>query len=113
MVGMGMIVEPIVGIIHNVKLNKWHPVYFRESPPPSSDGKESCQRYKSGGHQTEGFATREEGLEGAKKLAEALKPHAIGAIHLALDGDFLWDGEDIPAMVVWFALDGETAKPMF
>ncbi len=108
-----MVVEPIVGLIHNLKINTWHPVYFRESPAPSSDGSDKAKRYKSGGHYTEGLPSREEGLEASKTLVEALKPHAIGSVHLALEKDFPWDGEDVPAMVVWFSVDGETAQPMF
>ena len=103
----------IVGLIHNLKLDQWHPVYFRENPAPSSDGTELAQRYKSGGHQTTGFNTREEGLEAAEKLAVAIEDQSIGPVSLALEKDFPWDGEDIPAMVVWFVVDGKTSTPIF
>jgi hypothetical protein len=108
-----MILEPIVGLIHNVKLDRWHPVYFSENPLPGDVQIEGAKRYKSGGHHTEGFPTRDEALSNAKGLAERLREHSIGATHTALEKDFPWDGEDIPAMVIFFNIDGENATPLF
>lgn len=103
----------IVGLIHNVKLNKWHPVYFRHRPLPGEYDPNAAQRYKSGGHHTTGFDTREAGLEGAKKLAEDMKPHSLGTVTLCLDADFPWDGEGIPAMVVFFGTQKDKVVPLF
>lgn len=69
-------------------------------------------RHKSKGHHTQGFETREAALIAAKELAEALKPNVIGPVSLALEKDFDWDGEEIPAMVVFFAINDEIAVPM-
>ena len=110
--GETVIINPIVCLIHNLKLNRWHPVYFRESPAPSDDGTGISVRYKSGGHHTEGFPTREDAIESAKDIAVRLEPSSFGPVRLCLDNDFPWDGEDVPAMVVWFTREGE-AQPLF
>lgn len=106
-----MIVEPVVGILYNEKLNRWHPIYFSEHPLP---GDSDVRRWKSGGHHTEGFPTREEAVVNAEDLADRLTSHSIGGSpKLCLEKDFPWDGEDIPAMVVFFKIDGGAAVPLF
>jgi len=107
-----MLIEPIVGLIHDVTHNRWHPVYFREYPLPGPEGHQA-HRYKSGGHHTEGFETRELGLAGARDLAEKLKDHSVGLPRLSLEADFPWNGNDVPAIVAFFKLDGTTATPLF
>jgi len=103
----------IVSIIHNTKLNRWHPVYFRLSPQPSSDPTDVGQRFNSGGHHTEGFSTRDTAIEYAKTLADKISQTYLGSSILSLEQDFPWDGEGVPAMVVFFAVEGEKAKPLF
>lgn len=91
----------IVSMIHNLKDNRWHPVYFRPAPLPGPDG-EKFGRYRSGGHHTDGFPTRDEALAGAKEIGEKLHAHSGAEVRYSLAADFPWDGEDVPAMTAFF-----------
>lgn len=92
-----------VANLHNLKTDRYHPILFRESPQPSWKPGDAFVRSKSAGHHTKGFDTREEALAECKSIAERQ-----GA-KLCIEKDFPWDGEDIPAMVVFFGeQDGKT-----
>ena len=108
-----MILSPVVGIIHNTKLGRWHPVYFREAPLPGPDSPGKPARHESAAHSTEGFGDRESAVLAARNLAEELRSHAVGPVSLAIDSDFQWDGEGVPLIVCFFAVDGESATPLF
>ncbi len=100
--------NPIIGMIHNMKLNRWHPVIFLEAPLPGGDGP---SRHKSRLHHTSGFETRELAITSAKgELADRCKAQFFGEIKFSLEKDFPWDGEGVPAMVVFFDDNG---IPMF
>lgn len=90
-----MFLNPIIGMLHNTKEETWHPILFDERPLAGSGGP---MRHKSSMHHTAGFKTREEALENAKN---DLAPKAE-CTKFALEKDFEWDGEDIPALVVFF-----------
>ena len=95
--------SPIIAMIHNTKLNRWHPVIFVEKPLPGPSGPDTPIRHKSSGHHTAGFSTREEALAHIKsELRPKVEERAIGAVRECLGKDFAWDGEDIPAMVIYF-----------
>jgi hypothetical protein len=103
-----MLFNPIVGMIHNLKDNRWHPVIFVEAPLPGPPASDKPVRHRSKSHHTAGFATRKEAVESVKNdLAPKLKPQAVGEIRLALDSDFQWDGEGIPALTAFFVEDAE------
>ncbi len=110
---MFAIFSPIIGMIHNEKENRWHPVLFKESPLPGPPSDDKPIRHKSHGHHTEGFDNREAAVASAKELAEQVKENAIGPVSLALEKDFPWDGEDVPAMVAFFQVKDGVATPMF
>ena len=91
-----MLINPVVAYLHNTKLNTWHPIVFQEHPVPGNP--KGVVRHRSVGHHTDGFATRE--------LAEAsvatdLMPEIAG-LKTAKDPVITWDGEDTPAMQVFF-----------
>jgi hypothetical protein len=95
--------NPIVALIHNQKLNRWHPVIYRESPLPGPDSPDKPVRHKSLGHHTEGFPTRDEAITNANTMAKKIVEGGHWtACKLALDEDLPWDGEDIPADVAFF-----------
>jgi hypothetical protein len=108
-----MIISPIISMLHNTKLSRWHPIIFRESPLPGGGGSMQSIRYKSVGHHTEGFETREAALAAIDSIIEKITPDCVGPVVKCLDGDFLWDGEGIPAMVVFFATEDGKAIPLF
>jgi len=107
-----MIDSPVVANLHNLKDEKWHPIVFRLSFTPSG-----MKRYKSVGHHTKGFDTREAALEECRNIVDrAMKEKSfIGdAPKLCVGKDFPWDGEEIPAMTAYFGEneDGETIPLM-
>ncbi len=94
--------NPIIALLHNTKLNRWHPILFQESPLPGPPADDKPIRHKSVGHHTAGFETRLAALDSAKDLVTQVTPRAIGPVQLALDQDMSWDGEGVPASVVFF-----------
>ena len=83
-----------MGILHNTKTGRFHPIAFRQAPMPGLvDLNAEAQRYKSLAHRPEGFETKELALENIRsdpahmRLIEAL--------------EYQWDEaeEPIPARV--------------
>ena len=93
--------NPIVTLLHNTKLNRWHPSLYLESPLPGPPEADKPVRHKSKMHHTNGFDTREAALASAVELIGR-----AGGTKLALGADLEWDGEDIPADVAFFVQDG-------
>lgn len=48
----------LVKIVHNVKDEKWHPIFYYDSPFPGPVEKQKVMRYKSKGHHTGGLQTQ-------------------------------------------------------
>lgn len=86
----------VVGMIHNQKLDKWHPVFF--SDHPHSADTETVWRFKSRMHHTLGFDTRDDAIKNAN--GELLP--GLGHARTFLDVDFQWNGEGVPAIVHFF-----------
>ena len=83
------------GILTNVKTGRFHPISFRMAPMPgNADANTTAQRYKSAGHHTEGFDTKEQAVAWMVENAEK------GVINV--ETEYGWDGEGVPAMVEWF-----------
>ena len=104
-----ILLNPVMGLIHNTKLKRWHPVYYTEHPLPGTPSTEKPARHKSGGHHTTGFETREAALasmnDTAKKIVDG--GHAPSCAICPLDLE--WDGEDIPADVAFFKIEDTNA----
>ena len=47
-----MLLKTVIATLHNDKTDRWHPIFFVESPLP---GDCLAVRYKSKGHHTDGF----------------------------------------------------------
>lgn len=96
--------NPIVAMLHNTKLDRWHPITFREAPLPGPPSADKPIRHKSQGHHTDGFATREEAVVFAKELAVKIKTvvSTDGGAKTCLDEDIPWDGEGVPAISTFF-----------
>jgi hypothetical protein len=85
-------------MLHNTKLNRWHPVLFDESPLPGPPEPGKPVRHKSKMHHTEGYDSREVAIrEGTKKFTDF-----VPGVRFAWDEDSEWDGESIPAQVAFF-----------
>lgn len=101
---MQLIMNPIVALVHNQKLNRWHTIVYRESPLPGPDSPDKPMRHKSVGHHTEGFPTRDEAVADAQAMAKKIVAEGLWTTcKLALGDDLAWDGEDVPADVAFFA----------
>lgn len=104
--------NPIVALVHDATVNRWHPILYAESPLPGPPSSGKPVRHKSKCHHTQGFATREEGLAGAKVLADQVVEHGLApSVKMAVTEDLEWDGQDVPADVAFFTdLPDGTAK---
>lgn len=100
--------NPIIGMIHNRKLNRWHPALYLESPLPGPPNGDKSVRHKSKMHHTAGFATREEAI---KNAMDDLAPKCE-CRQFALEEDIEWDGEDVPAEVAFFTKISQQAGPI-
>jgi hypothetical protein len=90
--------KPIIGMLHNTKEERYHPILFLPNPTPSG----MKERYKSKNHHTAGFLTRQEALEQITNQFVPWCEKYVGKPDLCLEKDFPWDGENTPAMVVFF-----------
>jgi hypothetical protein len=92
--------EALVMMLKNTSTGRFHPMFYFESPLPGgieSDANKQFIRYKSKGHHTDGFDTRELALESiTTKLIDQIKSVGYNP-NLELDGDLEWNGKDIPA----------------
>lgn len=98
-----MYLNPVYAVLHNTKLNRWHPILFAESPLPGNP--RNLVRHKSRGHHTNGFESREEAIANAKEGAAQ-----IACTRFVLQADIPWDGEGIPAMTAYFLGEGENTE---
>lgn len=92
--------NPIIALLHNTKLSRWHPIVFVESHLPGPPSDDKPVRHKSKGHHTAGFATRQEALDWIRN--DLKMKDSVGPVKEALDKDFAWDGDDVPVMTVYF-----------
>jgi hypothetical protein len=96
-------INPVIALLHNRKLNRWHPIVFDERPLPGPPSETKPVRHKSIGHHTEGFATREAAVDNiTNTMVQEMKDRQWPEPKLVLREDIEWDGEDVPALVAFF-----------
>jgi hypothetical protein len=100
------LINPVIAMLHNVKLNRWHPLVFEENPLPGPSP--SVIRHKSKMHHTSGFESREEALKSIPELKEQCNAHKE-----CLAKDIPWDGDGIPTMTAFFTETPEGLEPVF
>lgn len=86
----------IFAMLQNTSTNRFHPIIFGDAPMPGGmDNDADFRRYRSQGHHTEGFDTREEAQADIDKIC---------AEHGFTDSkrEYEWDGKETPAMVEFF-----------
>ncbi len=91
----------LVKMLHNTQTNRFHPIYYYDSPFPGGfedgDINNTIIRYKSKGHHTSGYPTRDEAISSANFLVEQLKGlNDIVAVELDEIDDIIWNDEEIP-----------------
>lgn len=102
------LMNPVIAMLRDVNNNRWHPILFYEAPLPGGWGP---RRWKSKGHHTDGFDSRERALEECRgTLLSQVEQVACGVVSFCLDDDIPWDGEGVPAMVSFFNIEGEVAR---
>lgn len=83
-------------MLKNVKTNTFHPIYYMEHPfPRGMDEDNKLIRYRSKGHRTIGFESRQDALDSIE--TELVANLARYDIHKELENDLEWNGEGIPA----------------
>ena len=81
-------------LLKNEATGRFHPMIYRRAPLPSADQYAVIQRYKSIGHHTDGFDSRDAALEhirGQKEHGWVWTGHELS-----------WTGQDVPASVTFF-----------
>lgn len=91
------IMSPTWGMLFNQKLNRWHPILFRESPLPGEPSEDKPLRLKSFGHHTEGFESRDAALASIKETSAKIEPPPVEDV----EKDIPWDGESEAASVAF------------
>lgn len=87
----------LIMMLHNVKENRWHPIFYRENPFPGSESEQTVRRFRSVGHHTVGFDERQKAMDSITNgLIPQLKAQ-YSEVYAELDNDLIWDGEEIPA----------------
>ena len=92
--------QALVMMLLNTKTNTYHPIFYLESWFPGESTSEMNMnyiRFKSKGHHTAGFKTRDEAIKDVHTvLIDKIK--SIGYLpNLEIADDMVWDGEGIPA----------------
>ena len=104
--------NPVILLLFNTKTERWHPILYWECPPPS--GKlGDCERWKSKGHHTLGFATKEEAINGEAGGVMALAKNQYekkegGDVYYDIEHYSEWDGDGTPSDVAHFNLKALT-----
>jgi len=95
----------LIGMLYDTVHDKWHPIFFKAHGFCSGD-LENAKRYKSGGHHTEGFATRDEAVVSIDETVVQLLESDC-TVKNAWRKAFSWDGEGIPAIQCLFYEDSD------
>ena len=86
----------LIMMLLNTATKQFHPIFYFESPLAGTDT--TLIRFKSKGHRTNGFDSREDALESIKnEIVLRLKEVGGYSIYQETEGNLIWDGEDIPA----------------
>lgn len=109
---MFIMFNPVVALIYNLKLDRWHPAVYVEADLPGPAHSDKPTRHRSKGHHTEGFKKREDALAEMVSIVKKIKDAKLsdtGSAAMDAANDLQWDGESIPADVAFFKIVGETA----
>lgn len=88
----------ILGMAHNTTTDRWHPMVYRPDPLPGP-GPHAVDRYKSLGHHTEGFDTREDADANQREASEKIRVWD-GYSPQITDRIVAWNGTGLPIDVL-------------
>ncbi len=91
--------KALIMMLINRKTNTYHPIFYMEHPFIADEANETIIRYRSKGHHTTGFATRQKALDSIEEqLRIPLREQGYVILEELEEKDLLeWDGENIPA----------------
>lgn len=94
-----MFAYTLIMMLFNTAKKTWHPIFYYESPLPGPIDEQAVARYKSKGHHTEGFETRDLALKSCDELKTKLITEYGSNVVMELGDDQIleWNGEGIPA----------------
>lgn len=95
----------LIKMLHNEKDKTYHPIFYYDSPlpgPMDSEANTKIMRYKSKGHHTEGFDTRDKAVTYANELKTRMETEFHDTVQIEIDeaDDLIWNGEGIPGDVL-------------
>lgn len=102
-----MLFNPIHLILINTLTNRFHPILYVEDLSFIGQ-KDGIKRWKSKGHHTSGFDTRQEAVDFILSMNPKLKENLNGGnVYFSVDEnyDMEWNGQGIPAIKTLFDLD--------
>lgn len=83
-----------VGLLHNQRTGRVHPILFTAAPLPSGADRDiGALRHRSRAHHTAGFATRDEALTHVR-AQPAWRWTGV---------EWTWDGATAPCLTAWFS----------
>jgi len=95
----------LVKMLHNTQTNRWHPIFYYDSPLPGGFDEGSINnkalRYKSKGHHTTGFDNRPAAVDSANELISQLKEQQHDTVTVEIDekDDLIWADDEMPTDV--------------
>lgn len=85
-------------MLYNTANRTWHPIFYFESPFPGEMSTDRPVRYKSKGHHTTGFPTREAAILECKDVENKLLSECgTRNVINELETDIEWNGDGVPA----------------
>ena len=90
-----MFQNALIMILFNAATNRYHPIYYFESPLPGPIESQTVVRYKSKGHHTLGFPELKDALGDANELKTKLETNHC-TVKMEPDSLLPWDGQDMP-----------------
>lgn len=98
----------LVMMLHNTKNETFHPIMFRDSPMPGEGTGEHLNfiRFKSIGHHTTGFKSKEIALHECSNIKDKLVKHYDPDVVINTEDFIEWDGEGSPASVIFRNKEG-------
>ena len=94
-----MLFNPLAGMIHDTHTGRFHPVILKESPLPGPPSPDKPVRFRSHGHHTTGFGSRDDAIA---SIRDEMAPKLKNLRYLAVLGnpakDMIWDSntENLP-----------------
>lgn len=92
--------EALIMMLHNLPQNTYHPILYFESFFPGgadSEGNMKLKRFKSKGHHTKGFTSRQDAVNHIQTDLEPKVKNMGYKVNVEIEeADLVWDGTEVP-----------------